>query len=70
MNSRIKSKDEELKQMKSKFVFKKLKSDYFLIKLFDIMKKNRALKIFIYNKNLQKRLNSSINDYKDNFIHQ
>ena len=65
MNSRIKSKDEELKQMKSKFDFKKLKSDYFLIKLFDIMKKNRALKIFIYNKNLQKRLNLSINDYKE-----
>ena len=64
MNSEIISKDEKLKQIKSKFDFKKLKSDYFLRKLFAIMKKGKSLKIFKYNKKLQKRLNLSINDYQ------
>ena len=52
-------------QVKSKVDFMNLKSDYFLLKLFDIMKKNKSLKIIKYNTKLQKRLNLSIKDYKE-----
>ena len=65
MNSGIIIKEEIKKQVKSKVDLKKLKSDYFLIKLFDIMKKNKSLQIMKYNKNIQKRVNLSINDYKE-----
>ena len=45
MNSKSISKEEKLMQVKSKVDFMNLKSDYFLLKLFDIMKKNKSLKI-------------------------
>ena len=61
------SKDKEMKQTKSNLVLEKIKSDYFLMKLLDIMKKNRMFEIVKYNKKLQKRLNLSINDYKEYF---
>ena len=64
MNSGIISKKEKLKQLKSKVDFKELKSDYFLIKIFDIIKQNKLLNIVKYNKKLQKKLNLNINDYK------
>ena len=64
MNSGIISKDEKLKQKKCKVELKKLKSDYFLIKIFDIMIKKKSLKIIKYNKKMQKRLNLRISDYK------
>ena len=44
--------------------FDNIKSDYFLRKLFDILKENKSLNIFKYNKKLQKRLNISIDNYK------
>ena len=53
------------KNEKYKGDFKNLKSDYFLIKLFDIMKKNKSLNIIKYNKKMQNRLNLCINDYKE-----
>ena len=65
MNSKIISKENQLNQVKSKIDFKKLKSDYFLIKIFDIIKKNKTLKIMKYNKKLQNRLNLNISDYKE-----
>ena len=65
MNSEIIFKEEQTKQMKSKVEFKNLKSNYFLLQIFDIMKKNRALKIIKYNKILQKRLNLNIINYKE-----
>ena len=64
MNSRNVSEDEKIKKSKN---FDKLKSDYFLIKVFDIIKKNKSLEIMKYNKKLQKRLKISINDYKEYF---
>jgi len=68
MNSRNNnSKDKEMKQTKSNLVLEKIKSDYFLMKLLGIMKKNRMFEIVKYNKKLQKRLNLSINDYKEYF---
>ena len=59
MNSRDISNNKQTKN------FDNLKSDFFLIKLFDIIKKNKSLQIMKYNKKLQKRLNISINDYKE-----
>ena len=58
-------KNEEPKQLNPKVEFENFKSDYFLIKLFDIVIKNKSLKIMKYNKKLQKRLNISINDYRE-----
>ena len=59
MNSRNISKNEIKKG------FEKLKSNYFLRDLFDILNKNKSLNIMKYNKKLQKRLNVSINDYRE-----
>ena len=64
MNSEIILQKEKLKQMKSKVDLKKIKSDFFLRKLFYIMKANRTLTIIKYNKKLQKRLNLNITDYE------
>ena len=52
-------------KMKSKDIFKNLKSDYFLIKLFDILLKKRSFEIIKYNKNIKNRINISIKDYKE-----
>ena len=43
----------------------KIKSDYFIQKLFDYMEKRISLKIIKFNKIIQKRLNVNINNYKD-----
>ena len=59
MDSKNISKNEQTKDLEN------VKSDYFLLKLFDIMKKNKLLNIIKYNKKLQKRLNLSINVYRD-----
>ena len=42
---------------------KEIKCDYFVQKLFNIMKKNKSLDIMKYNKKLQNRLNLTIDDY-------
>ena len=52
MNSSNTTKDEESKQLKSIFCFINLKSDYFLKKMFDNMKRNKSLEIVKYNKKL------------------
>ena len=63
MNSINISKQDELVQ-KSKFDFGNLKSDFFLAKIFGILSQKKSLEILKYNKNLQKRINISIIDYK------
>ena len=65
MSNEISSKDEILKQVKSKANLENIKSDYMLKNLFNIMKKNISFKIVKYNKKLQKRLNLNFNSYKD-----
>ena len=45
--------------------FTKIKSDYFLERLFGNMHKRIKLEIIKYNKNIQKRLKININDYKE-----
>ena len=67
MNSTNTSNKEKLKytEKKLKSKFDNLKSDYFLIKIFDNLNKNKLLDIIKYNKNIKKRINISINDYKE-----
>ena len=65
MNSRNKS--EKSKQVKSKVSFEKVKSDFFLKKIFDFIKKHKSLDIVRYNKKFQKLLEFNINDYIENF---
>ena len=62
MNSRNISKNKQFKESK---YFENLKSDYFLIKIIDLIKKNKSLEIIKYNKKIQKRLNININNYKE-----
>ena len=52
-------------KIKSKGLFVKLKSDYFLRKLFNNLLKKKSLDIIKYNKNLKDRLDISIKDYKE-----
>ena len=47
----------EKNQIKSKNKYEKLKSDYFLQKLFDNIERKRKLDIIKYNKKLKKRIN-------------
>ena len=42
-----------------------LKSNFILKRIISLMKINKSLNIMRYNKKLQKRLNISINDYKE-----
>ena len=53
------------KQIISKNKYENLKSDYFLLKLFDNLKRKRLLEVLKYNKNIQKRINVNINGYKE-----
>ena len=57
MNSRNISKN-----VRTKY-FEKLKSDYFLRKMFDFLNRGKTLEIIKYNKKIQNRLNININDY-------
>ena len=52
------------KEKKGQSHFDNIKNNYFLIQLFSYLQKNISLCIIKYNKNIQKRLNLSINDYK------
>ena len=51
--------------MKSKDIFKNLKSDYFLQILFNHLTKKKTLEIIKYNKNIKNRININIKDYKE-----
>ena len=53
------------KDIKSKDELNNIKSDYFLQKLFAYLSRKKSLEIFKYNKNIQKRLNININNYKE-----
>ena len=62
MNSINISKNEQLKESKN---LENLKSDFFLIKIIELIKQNKSLEFMKYNKKLQKRLNININNYKE-----
>ena len=46
-------------------IFKNLKSDYFLVKIFDNLLRKRSLEIVKFNKYMKERMNMSIKDYKE-----
>ena len=52
-------------ELNSKNYFKNLKSDYFLRKVFEYIKRNKSLAITKCNKKMQNRLNINIKDYKE-----
>ena len=52
------------KEIKSKDELINIKSDFFLQKICDYLKRNKSLEILKYNKNIQKRMNININHYK------
>ena len=49
----------------SKDIFKNLKNDFFLQKLFHNLLKKKSLDIIKYNKKIKERINISIKDYKE-----
>ena len=53
------------KQIKEKDKFVKLKSNYFLEKVFNNLKRKKALDILKFNKSIKKRVKININDYKE-----
>ena len=55
----------EIGKMKSKNKYEKLKNDYFLQKVFNNVEKKKLLNIVKYNKNIKKRINININDFKE-----
>ena len=55
----------EINKALSKNKFHKLKSKYFLEKIMFNIHKNKFLDIIKYNKSIQRRLNLTINDYKE-----
>ena len=63
--SEIKKKKTVSNKIESKDIFKNLKNDYFLQKLFHILLKKKSLDIIKYNKKIKERINISIKDYKE-----
>ena len=55
----------ESNKLESKDIFKNLKSDFFLQKLFYNLLKKKSLDIIKYNNNIKKRININIKDYKE-----
>ena len=64
-NSELSKDKKELNQIESKDIFKNLKNDYFLQKLFNNLLKKKSLEIVKYNKNINNRININIKDYKE-----
>ena len=61
----ISKEKEENNQIKSNNQLENIKSKYILEKVFDNLEKKRILNMVKYNKNLMKRINIDINDYKE-----
>jgi len=56
---------EQSKTINSNNMLNNLKNDYFILILFEYMSKRKSLKMIKYNKNIQKRIDINIKDYKD-----
>ena len=74
MNSsgELSKKKTESNRLESQSIFKNLKSDYFLKKLFYNILKKRSLDIIKYNNNLKNRININFQIIKNiqKYIHQ
>jgi len=62
-SSQLNKEKTEINKIKAKDIFKNLKSNYFLQKIFNNLMKKKSLDIIKYNKNLKNRMNISIKDY-------
>ena len=60
-----KENNKENESAKPNPITEKIKSDYFLQKLYDNMPKKKKLEIVKYNKRIQNRLNLNTKDYKE-----
>ena len=60
-----KENNKENESAKPNPITEKIKSDYFLQKLYDNMTKKKKLEIVKYSKRMQNRMNLSVNDYKE-----
>ena len=65
MNSSSETDKTKLDKIKSKDILKKLKGNYFLQKVFNNLMRKKLLDIIKYNKNIKKRINITIKDYKE-----
>ena len=64
-SSELSKEKTESNKTESKDIFKNLKNDYFLQKLFHNLLKKKSLYIIKYNKKIKERINISIKDYKE-----
>ena len=64
-SSELSKEKTESNKIESKDIFKNLKNDYFLQKLFHNLLKKKSLDIIKYNKKIKERINISIKDYKE-----
>ena len=55
----------EKKQIKSFVKYENIKADYFLLKVFDNLKRNKSLTIIKHNKKIQNKLDINKNTYKE-----
>ena len=55
----------EKNHVKSNAKYENIKADYFLVKVFNNLKKKKILTVVKYNKNIMNRINININDYKE-----
>ena len=55
----------ELNKIELKDIFKNLKNDYFLQKVFNNLMKKKSLEVVKYNNKIKDRINISIKDYKE-----
>ena len=60
-----KENNKENESAKPNPITEKIKSDYFLQKLYDNMTKKKKLEIVKYNKRIQNRINLSVKNYKE-----
>ena len=65
INASKENNNKENENAKPNPITEKIKSDYFLQKLYDNIPKKKKLLIVKYNKKIQNRLNLSIKDYKE-----
>ena len=66
MNSELSNNQKtEINIIEAKCVLQNIKNDYFLMKVFNNLKKKNSLEMAKYNKKIKERLNININDYKE-----
>ena len=64
-NNLVSGEKTEKKEVQSIGKYGNIKADYFLQKVFDNLEKKKTLEIVKNNKNIKKRINICINDYKE-----